>query len=395
MQLIDSYSEVIQQLLAANSSLKRSSSLERAEAIHLALNCPSSAYPVVHIAGSNGKGSVALKMAHTLEKNGYRVGLYTSPHLFDLRERIQINQEMISKEMLIEGFLTLKRAFPDWENTTFFERMTFLAFDYFKKKGVDIAVVETGLGGRLDATNICRPSLCVITSISREHVDWLGSDLELIAKEKAGIIKEDVPVVLGAKAYFESINHRAKALKAPLYFSKKISHFFDEENTATAELALEVLSRHLKMKLSSIKEGISIRPPFRFEKKGEILFDVAHNPDAIFHLIQALHTHYPDRRLRFLTGFSKDKEFDLCLDYMAQVAEKIYLVQADHKKAASIEELQRATPQGASFVCAAYNRIKEGVFIAKKEAELAKDLLIVCGSFYLMPEVISSLNEMG
>ena len=218
---------------------------------------------------------------------------------------------------------------------SFFELTTALAFKYFRRRSVDIAVIETGLGGRLDATNIIHPISTLITSISREHAHILGDDLESIAAEKAGIIKEGVPVILGPKARFQAIYAQAKTKKAPLFLSKKISQFFDEENSAVAELALN----HLPFSVSpeSIAKGVAVRPPCRFEKMQDVIFDVAHNPDAIFHLLQALHTFFPKRHVRFLVGFSADKDYEFCLRLLSDVATHVHLVQALSPRAASLQ----------------------------------------------------------
>ncbi len=354
-------------------------SLESAEALDHALGFPSRAYPVIHIAGSNGKGSVALKIAKALELSGYRVGLYTSPHLFSLQERIAVGQELIPEEVALEGIAKMQALGA----RSFFESMTFVAFEFFKEKGVDVAVIETGLGGRFDATNVVQPILSIITSISREHTSLLGDQLEKIAQEKAGILKENVPVVLGPKARFQEIYEKGKQLNCPLYLSKKISHFFDEENSAIAELSLGALSTHFTLTPSAIHEGIALRPPCRFEKINGVIFDVAHNPDAIFHLIQALHQFYPDRTFRFVAGFSKDKEFDLCLDHMAKVASMIHLVEAPSERAASVALLEKAL---ASEKCMKHASIQEGVSNALLAARLSGDQLVICGSFYIMQE---------
>ena len=361
-------------------------SLESAEALDRALGFPSLAYPVIHIAGSNGKGSVALKIAKALELSGYRVGLYTSPHLFSLQERIVIGQELIPEEVALEGIAKMQALGA----RSFFESMTFVAFEFFKEKGVDVAVIETGLGGRFDATNVVQPILSIITSISREHTSLLGDQLEKIAQEKAGILKENIPVVLGPKARFQAIYEKGKQLNCPLYLSKKISHFFDEENSAIAELSLGALSTHFTLMPSAIHEGIALRPPCRFEKINGVIFDVAHNPDAIFHLIQALHHFYPDRTFRFVAGFSKDKEFDLCLDHMAKVASMIHLVEAPSERAASVALLEKTL---SSEKCMKHASIQEGVSNALLAARLSGDQLVVCGSFYIMQEAKEALSR--
>ncbi len=360
--------------------------LENAQRLNKALQKPASNYQTIHVAGSNGKGSVTTKIAQALQLSGYRVGIYTSPHLFSFRERISVDGTMISEDDVVEG---MERLFAIEEKATFFELTTFLAFDYFRKQRVDYAVIETGLGGRLDATNVITPVLSVITSISREHAHVLGSDLEQIAFEKAGIIKPHVPLVIGPKARYGSIFNRAKELDSPVHASKMISHFFDEENSAVAKLALELL----KVKPDAIAEGIAVRPPCRFEQVGEAIFDVAHNPDAIFNLLQALHAFYPNRTFRFLVGFSKDKEYGQCLDLIADVASHIHLVQAHSPRAATVDHLLQALKNEDPKLYTPHLSIEDGIEAAYEAALASGEILVICGSFYIMAAAKQAIQE--
>lgn len=386
------YIKTLERLLSLSPLSKIKRGLETTLALSEALGRPSDSFPTIHIAGSNGKGSVATKIAKALECSGYRVGLYTSPHLFHFQERITVNGQPISEEEItsrLHAIFTKDDALQ--LNATFFEMTTLLAFTYFRAMNVDIAVIETGLGGRLDATNIIHPLLSVITSISCEHAQILGENIELIAAEKAGIIKNNVPVILGPKARCQSIYDRAKQTCSPVYASKKISYFYDEENTAIAELSLEHLASYFPgsgntITAESIQEGLQVRPPCRFEKLNGALLDVAHNPDAIFSLLQALHTFFPNRKFRFLVGFSKDKEYDRCLALIADVATHIHLVQANLARAASIEELQSALSGEDPHLFSPHSSIEEGVHIAYTEALSQEEILVICGSFYIMAD---------
>lgn len=374
------YNEVIGRLFSAVSG---SSGLSNARVFDEALGNPSAAYPTIHIAGSNGKGSVATKIAKALELSGRRVGLYTSPHLISFCERITVNGQMISESDVVQGMHKIFSVDREHRlNASFFEMATFLAFEHFRKAKVDIAVIETGLGGRLDPTNIITPILSVITSISREHTHILGEDVEQIAFEKAGILKEKVPVVLGPKARCQAIYNRAQELQCPVLASKKISYFYDEENSAVAELALS----QLRLDAKSIQQGLSVRPPCRFERYGDLIFDVAHNPEAIFYLIQALHHFFPESRFRFLVGFSKDKEYDQCLELIADVASHIHFVQAASPRAATVEELTAALKNEDPAFCTSHSSIKDGVEEAYSEAVSQGEILVICGSFYIMAE---------
>ncbi len=385
------YDQIIDRLLRTSYTQGVNNGLETALAFDHELDHPTSSYPTIHIAGSNGKGSVATKIAKTLELCGYRVGIYTSPHLFSFRERIAINGELISEEDVAAG---MERIFAIDErlNATFFERTTFLAFDYFRKKNIDVAVIETGLGGRLDATNVISPILSIITSISREHAQILGDEIEQIAAEKAGIIKENVPVVLGPKARCKSIYDKAALINSPVFASKKISYFFDEENSAIAELALEHLAPHFNLMPEAIQDGLSVRPPCRFEKIGDAILDVAHNPEAVFSLLQALHTFFPSRNFRFLVGFSKDKEYDRCLDLIATVATHIHLVQAPSSRAATTQELKLALENEDPSLSTCHSSIQEGVAAAFDEAIAKGEILVICGSFYIMADAKAAMG---
>ena len=388
------YEQTIHRLLQGATLQNRPLSLTVAHALDQLLDFPSSFYPTSHVAGSNGKGSVATKIAKVLELSGYRVGLYTSPHLFCFCERIATNGEPISKEDVVLGMqpifdLVDKHAL----HPTFFEQVTFLAFEYFRRQKVDVAVIETGLGGRLDATNVIQPLLSIITSISLEHTHILGEEIEQIAKEKAGIIKRGVPLVIGPKARCQSIYHQAEELGCPLFASNKISYFFDEENTAIAELALEPLSTHFKIDLEARRQGLLVRPPCRFEREDNVIFDVAHNPEAIFSLLQALHHFFPEGKFRFLVGFSKDKDYENCLDLIADVATHIHLVQSDSSRSASLEMLQEAMRNEDPHLWTPHASIQEAVAAAYSEVVTRGEILVVCGSFYVMAEAKAHLSN--
>lgn len=386
------YSQILHRLFSAPASPQITRSLNNAQCLNQALGFPTSSYATVHIAGSNGKGSVTSKIAKVLELSGYRVGVYTSPHLFSFRERIAVNGELISEEAVIAG---MQHIFTIAESlqleATFFELTTFLAFDYFRKQNVDFAIIETGLGGRLDSTNVIQPLLTVITSISCEHAYLLGDTVEAIAAEKAGILKPQVPVILGPKARMQSIYHRAQELNCPVIVSKKISEFYDEENTEIARLAIS----HLPCKISpeSLELGLSFRPPCRFEKIGQAIFDVAHNPDAIFYLLRALHIFYPESKFQFVVGFSKDKDYPSCLDLIADAAAHIHLVRAESPRAATLEELAAALHQEDPQLFTAHPSIEEAVKIAYAQTVAQQEILVICGSFYIMENAKAALLQ--
>lgn len=384
------YEQILERLYKTGFKLGMRMGLEVARALDAHLGAPTSQYPTVHVAGSNGKGSVTTKIARALELSGYRVGLYTSPHLFSFRERITINGALIPEEEVIRGLQQIFALDDQFQwGATFFECTTFLALGYFRQMQVDVAIIETGLGGRLDATNLIHPLLSVITSISREHRQWLGEEIEEIAAEKAGIIKKNVPVILGPKARCQAIYDRAKEMDSPIYASRKISYFYDEENSAVAALALTHLAPHFAIDPGAVHEALKMRPPCRFERIGDVILDVAHNPDAIFSLLQALHTFFPERKFRFLVGFSRDKEYDRCLELIADVATHIHLVCANSERAATQKELMEALKNEDPQLFTAHASIKEGVKAACAEGEI----LVICGSFYIMAEARRALGD--
>ncbi len=284
---------------------------------------PEQKYETIHVAGSNGKGSVVTKIARAHEAAGYKVGLYTSPHISTFRERISINGQMISegdvKEILPKIFYVVeKEQIP----ATFFEITTLLAFLYFFREGVDIAILETGLGGRLDATNIVNPKLSVITSISLEHTDILGSTLESITWEKGGIIKPQVPIIIGPRVSKEWITPIAQAQHSPLFQVNGPFVNFHEENKGVAKMALD----HLNLPEKAIAHGLTALPPCRTETittpYGPVILDVAHNPDGLTQLFKAL----PHQTYRIVLGLSKNKDIEGCLSVIKPHAHFLHLV---------------------------------------------------------------------
>ncbi len=378
---------VYQRLFRMTASHEVKLNLEIPRQLDEFLGFPHRAYPCIHVAGTNGKGSVVTKIAKALELAGYKVGRYTSPHIEDFRERIQVQGAWISEEAVVKGMQALfdfidRQSIP----ATFFELSTLLAFDYFRAQKVDVAVIETGLGGRLDATNIIHPILAVITSISRDHTDLLGETLDEIAAEKAGILKSAVPLVLGARAALKPILERAQELSCACIVAATEPGFYDAENRAIAREALKLLSSQFSLPSDAIEEGLNFRPPCRFEKVGDLIFDVAHNPDGFQHLVEALDTLYPDRLVYAVLGMSKDKEYRKCLDIIAGRAEKIFLVQANSSRAATVHELREALRERGYLDIYEGKNSPSTVKLAVEKAKEAGALLLLCGSFFIMEE---------
>lgn len=391
-----SYSTLVQRLLQVNVWGGMKLGLENVLRLQQLLHFPDRSFQSIHIAGTNGKGSVSIKMAVALQQAGYRVGLYTSPHLSCFRERIRINGEMISEEAVSTH---LSRLFDLVEKeqipATFFELTTCLAFLHFAQEQVDIAVIETGLGGRLDATNIIHPCLSVITSISLDHTEILGSTCEEIAKEKAGIIKTHVPVIIGPHVPLAPIQTIAMQQQSSLIQVQTQAAFFEEENCAIARTAL--ISLPFQLTPEAIDCGLKSKQPCRFEVlegSPPIILDVAHNPNGLHYLFQAIKKHYPGRSLRLLFGLSKSKDLHGCLQLIAAHGEHFHLVEASNGRGAAVHGL--ATHLQALAVDSSrlfqHESIAASIHQAQQEACQHNQVLVICGSFFIMAEVRQALG---
>ncbi len=341
-----------------------------------AFNFPHKSYKTIHVAGTNGKGSVTTKIASALSQLGYKTGLYTSPHIDTFHERIKIDEEMISNE---EASFFLNKILEVSKEITFFEALTMLGFLYFQDKNVDFAVIETGLGGIFDPTNVIRPVLSVITSISYDHMNVLGNTLEEIGRNKAGIIKRETPVVLGHRAALESILQKGAVENAPVFILPPENDWM-EENRAIASKAIELLFPDDK------GLDFSALPPCRFEKteiKGlEVLFDIAHNEDGLKKLFERIELFYPQRGIFVLFGMSADKCVDFAIEFLKQRAENIFPFDVDNSRIMRREELARLLEIELSDLSDFLETAKEGNF-----------LLVVTGSAYIMGEARKQIRE--
>lgn len=371
-------------------------SLENSSKMSALWGNPEKAFPAVHIAGSNGKGSVAVKIAKGLELSGKTVGLYTSPHISCFRERMRINGEMISEDDLFD---LLEEAFKlIEENTisaTFFEITTLVALKYFAKSCVDIVVLETGLGGRLDATNIALTSLSVITSISLEHTDILGNCLEAITLEKGGIIKEKVPVVIGPTVIRAVIQEVAAQKNSPIYTVDGEFQNFQAENSAIASKALELLGvdHHIILRA---KEAL---PPCRIEEvdilnKPKVILDVAHNPDGLMHLFKSLMKKFPGKKFCIVFGMSTNKDINSSLRVLKQQASQFYFVQAANERSCKAIDLAVTLKdlEGQEELIHVEESIPQTMDCALNFASLNDHIVVVCGSFFIMSEVRAALG---
>jgi dihydrofolate synthase/folylpolyglutamate synthase len=354
-------------------------SLQRFQSIAESLGAAYTSYPSVHVAGTNGKGSVSLKIAQALEFSGLKVGLFTSPHLESFRERIVINGVQIPHNTADEQMQELLK----FKELSFFELTTLLAFDYFKQEKVDIAIFEVGIGGLKDSTNLLTPKVSVITSIAQDHGNLLGKGLNEIAFQKAGIIKMGVPVVLGPTCHFPAIEAQIKRCASPAQYIPFQPGFYDLENRAIAKGALRVLQSDFGLKDLDIERGIQMRPSCRFEQHGRCIFDVAHNPAGIERLIEAVEYHFPGKKWSVVIGMSKDKDIRTCLKLLMSKASHLYLVPSPSLKRASLEEMgERLKDLHCShfLTCAS---VTQGV---KQSLEDSENLVVICGSFYIMKE---------
>lgn len=401
------YEQLLQRLFSVNFHGGIKLGLTNCLQLNEALDFPIDKFSAIHVAGTNGKGSVVTKIATALQASGKRVGLYTSPHIACFRERIRINGSMISEEA-VQKILSQLFALTEQLNipATFFEITTLLALVFFAEEKVDVAVIETGLGGRLDATNIVNPLLTIITSISLDHTEILGNSIEEIAMEKAGIIKAGVPIIIGPRATFKCIQDVAELQQSPLVAVEGNYDNFQSENDAIASTAL----RQLQIPEWAIQEGLKATPPCRVETwlpnrlvsifpntplPKAVILDVAHNPDGISHLIDILHQRYPEAKMRFIVGLSKSKDISACLKLICKVASHIYLVEANGNRAATVDTLNNELKsQGFSEHTLTYNlsiphAIQDAITIAGQQQNA---IVVVCGTFFIMSDVRKALG---
>jgi dihydrofolate synthase/folylpolyglutamate synthase len=394
------------------------------------LGNPQDKIKTIHVAGTNGKGSTSHMLSAVFQECGYQTGLYTSPHLRDFRERIRFNGEMIKKEFVID-FVEKTKKISEEISPSFFELTFVMALQYFAEKKVDVAIIETGLGGRLDSTNIIKPLLSVITNIGYDHMDILGNTLEKIAGEKAGIIKSGVPVVIGeslpeTKTVFKEY---AKLKNAPIFFaeqtyqiisSKNCIETFDVEiiNTKTKEknnYHLDLTGIYQLKNLVTVIESIDqLRDNFHLEEgkvrtalslvktlnhlhgrwevinqKPLVILDVAHNIDGMRQLVDQISSS-SFKELHIIFGMVKDKEIEKVLEILPAKA-NYYFTKAQIPRALPESELldkaQKYNLQGTSI-----SEVNEALKAAMNRAS-DEDLILVCGSVFVVGEVALNLKK--
>lgn len=356
----------------------------------------------VHVAGTNGKGSVSHLIASVLQEAGYRTGLYTSPHLKDFRERIRINGEPIAEEEVRRFVVNYHRR---WESIqpSFFELTMAMAFWHFQLRDTDINVIETGLGGRLDSTNVIAPELSVITNVGYDHMNLLGDTLDKIASEKAGIIKPGIPVVLGTmRPGVETVmKEAARAREAYLYHSRDyaaapesdLRGVYQEENRSTAYAALRVLAKsgwnitdaHIETGFSKVKTNTGLMGRWQtLSTSPHVIADVAHNEDGVRAVVSQL-AGMRYRRLHIVLGMVADKEVDRVLCLMPQGAD-YYFCKANLPRGMAAESLAAAAAKFALSGCV-YDGVNQA-FAAARAAAASDDLVLVTGSVFTVAEVL-------
>jgi dihydrofolate synthase / folylpolyglutamate synthase len=394
--------------------------VDRMSRFSAALDHPERRYPVVHVAGTNGKGSTCAMLEAIFRAAGYRTGLFTSPHLVHQGERVQVNRAILDRAAICHYTRTLQpvaeaqeAACPD-SHPTFFEFMTAMAFLRFAEAQVDVAVIETGLGGRLDATNVVQPCLCIITSISLDHTEILGDSIEAIAAEKAGILKPGIPVVLGhmPSAAEAVITARAEALGCAVH--RIADHFgtdrepwprcalagdYQRYNAAMATLASRLLRHRFALPDAAIACGLdSVVWAGRWDRHPatdrSIILDASHNPEGASFLDKNLAAFVRDAGYRpvIVTGALGLPRARALLPVVARHAREIVLVRPHQPRACSLQELQEAIP--TTFVGSVRAAQLRDVFPAPSIITIGQpgETVIATGSIYLIGEILEALT---
>lgn len=382
------YSEALQYLFRTHQKHGIKLSLERMRKLSLKLGNPEKNFKSIHIAGTNGKGSTTTKIAEGLLLSGYKVGLFTSPHINTFKERIQINNAFIPEEAVCFFLQKIQKVEEELNLfATFFELTTLLAFLYFANEDIDWAAIETGLGGRLDATNILLPELSIITSIGFDHMEILGYSLEAIALEKAGIIKNNIPILIGPRVPFETIRTVVEHTQSEIFRVEGNFSTFDMENSSIAKKALE----YLEIDPLSIEKAIQKRPPCRIEifknpfSSFPVILDVAHNPDGFIKLFESLDILFPKMQFSIVLGLSQSKDIASCLKIAAEKAKSIYLVKASSPRAASLSSLRE------ELEAIGYQNFQTAPSI-KQALSLIDQPAIIAGTFFIMREAREALG---
>ena len=387
--------------------------LENTLALDEHFNHPHRSFRCIHVAGTNGKGSCSHTLAAILQEAGYKVGLYTSPHLIDFRERIRVNGVTISEEYVIR-FVEEERDFFEPLHPSFFELTTAMAFRYFADEKVDVAVIEVGLGGRLDCTNIIRPDLCIITNISFDHTQFLGNTLAKIAGEKAGIIKNGIPVVIGettpeTKPVFLN---KTQEVGAPIYFAEEndredypgieceLKGIYQKKNTRTVLTALPLLKEAgYRLDEQSVRSGFAHVTKLtglmgrwqQLQDSPTLICDTGHNVGGITYIVEQL-KQQSYNRLHIVIGMVNDKDIRGVLALLPKEA-IYYFTKASVKRALSENELcELASAEGLQGTC--HPDVPTAVRAAQ-EKSLPEDFIFVGGSSFIVADLLANRDALN
>lgn len=360
------------------------------------LDNPHKKFKSIHIAGTNGKGSTAHLISSILQEAGFKTGLYTSPHLKDFRERIKINGVKISENDVISFVTTNKKNFEKI-NMSFFEYTVALAFDHFSKEKVDIAIIETGLGGRLDSTNIISPEISVITNIGYDHMNLLGNSLKKIAIEKAGIIKEKTPVLIGRKQIETETVFEEKASQKNttiLYAKQNEVKFnvpdYQKENINTSISAIKILdwkisNQQINDGIKNVKQNTGLRGRWEtLSKNPKIICDTGHNVDGISNIISQL-KQIKFNKLHMVFGTVNDKKINDILNLLPKDA-KYYFCKAKIDRALNADKLKSIAYE-YKLIGESFESVENALQNAKNNAK-KEDLIFIGGSTFVVAEVI-------
>jgi len=422
------YSFVDYSLKHASELAKADFNLDRMRDLMAELGNPQEKYPIIHVAGTKGKGSVSALAASALQAAGYKTGLYTSPHLQDYAERIQINKQPMPHDKLAESVEEIKPAVARVPYLTTFEITTALGFLYFAHQDCDVAVIEVGLGGRLDATNIVTPRVSVITSLSLDHTLILGDTLAKIAGEKAGIIKPGIPVVsspqkeealdvlvkiakerncdftlVGRDVEFEALSHsiEGQTLRIstsnlpPLELTIPLLGTHQVENAAVAYAALRTSG--LNISDEALQRGFeSAQWRSRFEiarREPPVIFESAHNQDSFSRMYQTLETYFPEKQVYLILGASEDKNLAGMFEVMKPKIKKLIATRADHPRAKEPESICQLAEQ-AGIATEAVEPVEAALQRALELSENDGSIVLSAGSMFVTGEVMTAWDKM-
>ncbi len=409
------YSQVLQYLSSLHKTLygikiDRVRNLSLVQRLNNLVNPFSAPFKIVHIAGTSGKGSVAIKIAKALELSGYRVGLYISPHIHTVRERISINGSFISEIQfteLLNKIIAIAKI--NNINTGWFDLLTCVALDYFFKENIDFLVMEAGIGGRYDSTNIITPIISVITALNLDHTEVLGESIEEIAYEKAGIIKPKIPVVLGPRVPPLLFVKEANKTKSPLFQLQGRFETFDDENKEIAKFILNHLGENFRINADAIEAGIKTNLPGRLQILTKemlpnlqykhfpkaLILDGAHNPDKLSALFLSLKKNYPETGFQVLFSLAKNKDLEGCLQIIANNAAHLHLIKMDESDFLASGEIFLAPLNNLNInknQLSINKSLTKALEVAMAHAVEKHQILVICGTFRIMSSILLHLG---